>query len=793
MKKIVFVNLLVFITTFSGQAQSFFTWDNATVYFLLNDRFYNGDPSRDQYYGGSPTGVKSFQGGDLAGITQKINEGYFSDLGVNAIWFTAPYEQDNNPVGGDHYAYHGYYTLDWTEVDPNMGTKETLREMVDAAHARGIRVIMDVVMNHTGYGSGYPLHTWIRANSGGTDLNTPLAGLPDILTENVSTDVALPNVLLNKWDAAKEGQELAELEEFFTRTGYPRTPRYYLIKWLTDWVREFGIDGFRIDTAKHVELLAWSELKAEAILALREWKANNPTKKLDDLDFYMTGEVFGMGFTKNEYHTQGNFNSTINFDFKNAVVNPNNLENVYAQYAQGLNNDPEFGVLNYISSHDVDLFDRNNLYHGGSALLLAPGAAQIYYGDETGRPFYPGQNDDQRLRLFMNWDDMDTDLLAHWQKVGKFRQNHPAIGAGSHYRLNTSPYTFVREYIGETVYDKVVVVMNASGSTTVELGEIFPANSEVRDAYTGQVATVSDGKVTFTAGSQGLILIESTTALVAPPKLTISPADVVHSDDPVTVTLTATDPVDTNPTIYYTLDGSTPSTDSPVYTAPFTLTEETTVKAIACNDNGACSSVLEKHYHIGEIEGFTVYFYRPDTWENEPNIYYWNTDPAGVLAPVQWPGVSMVDEGDGWYSFFFEDLLSTNLIFNNAASPQTVDLSRNRVGWYYNEVWYNTKPNIGGVVNGLFDDVLKNNFKLFPNPGNDIVTVKYQLPQKGKTSLSICSINGQEITQIHAVSIQQAGDYEEQIDLKPLKLSQGMYLMKLNWEGSVATFKFSIK
>lgn len=773
-------------------AQSFFTWDNATVYFLLNDRFYNGDLSRDQSYGGSPTGVKSFQGGDLAGITKKINEGYFDDLGVTAIWFTAPYEQDHQPVGGDHYAYHGYYTLDWTETDVNMGSMEDLRTMVDAAHTHGIRVIMDIVMNHTGYGSGYPQNTWVRSSSGGNDYNSPLAGLPDILTENVSTDVPIPPVLLNKWDATKEAQELAELDAFFARTGYPKTPRYYLIKWLTDWVREFGIDGFRIDTAKHVELLAWSELKSEAILALREWKANNPDKKLDDLDFYMTGEIFGMGFTKNEYHTDGQFNSTINFDFRNAVNNPSNLEAVFAQYAQGINNDPEFGILNYISSHDVDLFDRNNLYHGGSALLLAPGAAQIYYGDETGRPFYPGQSDDQRLRLFMNWDDMDTDLLAHWQKIGKFRQNHPAIGAGSHYRLQESPYTFVREYAGTSVYDKVVVVMGASGSTTISVAGIFPESIEVRDAYTGNTATVNNGRLTFEAGNQGIILLESTSPLVAPPKLSLSPANINHSDDPLEITLTATDPKDSNPTIYYTLDGSTPTSNSPRYATPFTITETTTVKAIACNDANACSSVLEKYYHVGLIEGFTVHFYRPNGWENDPKVYYWNTKPEGIMAPVQWPGTAMVDEGDGWYSFSFDHALSANVIFNNAASPQTPDLTRSHEGWYYNDTWHDSKPKTD-IVSGLFDEKLANGLKMFPNPSNEWVNVSYQLPEAGKSSLNICNLSGQEIASIDNGSKKAAGKHEERINLKQLKLTQGIYLLKLNWEGHIATFKFSIE
>ncbi|MDO4419901.1 MAG: alpha-amylase family glycosyl hydrolase, partial [Ruminococcus sp.] len=151
-----------------------FTWDNATVYFLLTDRFYNGDESNDHSYnrGLDKDGnvadyntVASFQGGDFKGLTEKINEGYFTDLGVNAIWVSGWYEQIHGyTVGGDgknsfaHYAYHGYYALDYTEIDKNFGTEEEFRAMIDAAHEKGIRVVMDVVLNHPGYNTMYDMN-----------------------------------------------------------------------------------------------------------------------------------------------------------------------------------------------------------------------------------------------------------------------------------------------------------------------------------------------------------------------------------------------------------------------------------------------------------------------------------------------------------------------------------------------------------------------------------------------------------------------------------------------------------
>ena len=126
-----------------------FTWDNANVYFLLTDRFKNGNTANDHSYGrtldkdGKPldgwdTNPGTFHGGDFAGVTQSIEEGYFDNLGVNAIWISAPYEQTHgycdSGKGFAHYSYHGYYVLDYTETDANFGTKEEFKTLVDTAH-----------------------------------------------------------------------------------------------------------------------------------------------------------------------------------------------------------------------------------------------------------------------------------------------------------------------------------------------------------------------------------------------------------------------------------------------------------------------------------------------------------------------------------------------------------------------------------------------------------------------------------------------------------------------------------
>ena len=137
----------------------------------------------------------------------------------------------------------------------------------------------------------------------------------------------MPPQLIAKWKSeGRYEQEIEELDAFFERTGYPKAPRFYIIKWLTDYIREFGIDGYRSDTVRHIEESVWDEFKKECELAFGTWKENNQEKVLDDNNFYMVGEVydydiissgrsFDFGDKKVDYYAYG-FNSMINFEFK---------------------------------------------------------------------------------------------------------------------------------------------------------------------------------------------------------------------------------------------------------------------------------------------------------------------------------------------------------------------------------------------------------------------------------------------------------------------------------------------
>lgn len=516
-----------------------FLWENATVYFLLTDRFHNGNLENDLNFGRQPDGalLRNFMGGDLAGITAKIEEGYFDKLGVNALWFNPPVEQVHGWVDegtGKTYGYHGYWARDWTMIDPNFGTMQDLKTLVETAHEHGIRILMDVVVNHTGpvteVDSQWP-EEWVRTepqctyeDAASTISCTLVENLPDIRTDN-NDPVELPDFLKDKW--ANEGrleQELAELDAFFEKTGYPRAPRFYIMKWLTDYVRELGIDGYRVDTAKHTEAGIWAELYQLASEAFEEWKAANPKAVLGDQEFFMVGEVYGYAIghgleypyndeEKVNFYENG-FKSLINFSLKNDAGNE--PEKVFEFYSDMLNGAlSDYTVLNYVSSHDDNgPFDRDRekAFLAGTMLMLTPGQAQIYYGDETARPLEAqGANGDANLRTFMNWSDLEertetADLLEHYRKLGQFRNDHPAVGAGVHQMLNEATYTFARMLTQDDFVDRVVVVMDNNGEP-VNLEGLFADKEFLTNYYTGEEAMVMNGMIAFEEGTEGLMLI----------------------------------------------------------------------------------------------------------------------------------------------------------------------------------------------------------------------------------------------------------------------------------------------
>ena len=767
-----------------------FSWDNATVYFLLTDRFVNGRTDNDHSYnrgcdenGNVVSGMDeraTFHGGDFKGLTQKIEEGYFDDLGINAIWLSAPYEQIHGYLTGGsttptfaHYAYHGYYVLDYTQTDANFGTEAEFQTLVDTAHRHGIRVIMDIVLNHAGYNSMYDMNEygfgglaedwkdvyygnmtnvlekayhshiiynsesgndsalaakwanwwgpdWIRAGlegysqgSGNDDTTTPVAGLPDFKTESTAT-VGIPNLLKTKW--TKEGTlsaKTSEVQNWLSSNGYSQTVNNYVCYWLSSWVRKYGVDGFRCDTAKHVKPSEWAVLHNMCTQALKEWKAANPTKKLDDLDFWMTGEFwdYNIGYGKTKYFTEGKFDSMINFGTcGGGALASGTVGGLYSGYAQAINSDPEFNQLSFISSHDEVLAKSSqNMYDMGSAFVLLPGGIQIYYGDESGRDLVSGVNFDgaggsgQSLRSDMNWDSMDEELLAHWQKVCTFRKNHIAVGAGSNTELeSTSGTAFGRTYSKGNITDRIagVVYASANSDVTIDVSSLWANGETVINYYDGSACQVSGGKVTFNAGPHGTILIadkgdkpivsvngnakfkgtQQVTVSVEQADYAILSIDGGHSvkvTNGTKLTIGSTAYEGDNVVISYTATNTKGTVNG----------KKTFYKAYADEDisggGGGVVVTTPAKIHVKMADG------------SAPKVYGWTGSSSNFTAA--WPGDTFsTKDSEGYYVGEYSSVTgSYNLVIHNGGSVKTADITGLK-----GEVWIDVSASSGYDVKG---------------------------------------------------------------------------------------------
>lgn len=543
MKKILLLlgfGLLTSCSSVKNSQSNPFLWEGANVYFLLTDRFKNGDAANDINFERTEKAavLRGFEGGDLRGIIQKIDDNYFSDLGINAIWLTPVVEQIHgatNEGTGNTYGFHGYWTKDWTDLDPNFGTKADLKELVEKAHKKGIRIVLDAVINHTGPVTEkdlvYP-NSWVRTtptctynNYESTTACTLVANLPDILTES-NQPAELPQILVDKWK--REGKyetEMKSLDAFFARTGYPKAPKYYIMKWLADYVQEYGIDGYRIDTVKHTNEDVWKDFQKVCQESFDIYKRNNPSKVLDNNLFFTVGEVYGYGISqKKDYdfgdkkvnYYQNGFKSLINFDFKGDANK--SYEELFSNYSNLLNSDLNGKtVMNYLTSHDDGSpfdKDRKRTYEAGTKLLLAPGISQVYYGDETARTLtVAGADGDATLRSNMNWNDVKVNsstqnLLNHYQKLGKFRANHPAVGAGVHQMISNQPYYFSRILTKGNFTDKVIIGLDVKEQLKeVNVAGVFADGSQLKDFYSGALMPVINGKVSFSSNAP-IILLE---------------------------------------------------------------------------------------------------------------------------------------------------------------------------------------------------------------------------------------------------------------------------------------------
>ena len=467
-----------------------FDWDEAVIYFAVTDRFFDGDKSNNDAYGvgdydTSDKGGSSYHGGDFAGLNEKLD--YLKDLGVNTIWITPIVENitDDQPdaeTGMHTYGYHGYWASDFTKLNKHLGTEEEFAALIEAAHSRGMKLMVDVVLNHAGYGTENYFNNILKDEDGNT-----IKMLRDS-SNTVSGD--------DKQDA------LSDLPDFVTEDAEVRNQ---LIKWQTDWMEKYKIDYYRVDTVKHVDSTTWSAFKN----SLTEV---NP-------DFKMIGEYSGAGYanTAGELGT-GSMDALLDFDFNDFAKDfvggkISTVENSLLKRNAALNNTATMG--NFLNNHDDDTlqellvkksgFSEEEAYNlmkvAATLQITAKGQPIIYYGDELGQA---GANDwpYQTNRRDFDWKELEAQkadsnsIYNHYKTMLSIRNAYTDVFArGSRTSVLSSDeggYDVIARSYGDTT---LYVGMNINEkATVVTIPVSAEAGSKMENLYDGNEYTVSADK-----------------------------------------------------------------------------------------------------------------------------------------------------------------------------------------------------------------------------------------------------------------------------------------------------------
>ena len=487
-----------------------FRWQDAVLYYAFTDRFVDGDTSNDHPVDNpNVAGPANFHGGDLRGVKQKIDDGYFEKLGVNTIW-VAPlnknpdtaYQESPEPHRW-YTGYHGYWPVSSTEIDPHIGTARDLNELIEDAHGHGMKVIADLVLHHV-----HELHPWWKEHRDwfGT------LDLPD----------GRKNLRL--WD---EQQFTTWFEPYLPSFDFSKdAPVRALIDNSIWWANTYKLDGFRLDAVKHILPSFWWKFRA----ALRE-----QVKRPADSPLYLVGETFkdraGIMSFVGPNMLDGQFDFPLYDQIRETLgENKGDLtalddaltasEKVYGKetlmsplignhdkgrfmaYADGDlptahgEKEEEVGWKNPPTVNDPKNYTKLEL---AQALLMAiDGVPMVYYGDEIGMTG-AGDPDNRRDMRFGDKVTPDEDrVLENFRKLGALRQRHPALRYGSRRTLTAGHdlYAFARAQLA----DRVVVLFNrATNESQFDL-QVSPelADGDYVDALSGNKVTVKDGKLKLT-------------------------------------------------------------------------------------------------------------------------------------------------------------------------------------------------------------------------------------------------------------------------------------------------------
>lgn len=546
-------------------------------YFVMTDRFANGDPSNDTaglgddplVSGFDPTDKGFYQGGDIAGLRDNLD--YVEGLGTTAIWLTPSFK--NQPVqgtGADASAgYHGYWITDFTQIDPHLGTNAELEALIDEAHERGIKVYFDIITNHTADVIDYEEkqysyvdqatspyrdaagNVFDPATYAGTDdfpeldpaTSFPYTPLVPAGKENLKVPSWLndPTLYHNRGNSTWTGESVTYgdfdgLDDLMTE--HPTVVDGFVDVY-QDWI-DLGIDGFRIDTVKHVDFPFWERWTTE-VLDYAHAQGKD--------DFFMFGEVYDADAAKlSPYVRRTDMSSTLDFAFQSAATSfasGNSAKGLAALFASDdmyttpdtsasalptfLGNH-DMGRVGYMLASTDDPLARDELAH--ELMYLTRGQPVVYYGDEQGFAGTGGDKD-ARQTLFATQvaeyadqplvtgeqagsvDRFGTDapLYEHIASLAALRDAHPALATGAQverYVENGAGVYALSRVDREEKVEHLVALNNAAQAREATFTTLTPgASYTVLHGDAEPVTADAEGTVTLTVPATSAVVLEA--------------------------------------------------------------------------------------------------------------------------------------------------------------------------------------------------------------------------------------------------------------------------------------------
>ncbi|WP_385619842.1 pullulanase-type alpha-1,6-glucosidase [Streptomyces sp. P8-A8] len=550
-------------------------------YFVMPDRFADGDPSNNRggltgsrlETGYDPTDKGFYQGGDLKGLTNRLD--YIKGLGTTAIWLAPIFE--NRPVQGTgkdaSAGYHGYWITDFTRVDPHFGTNADLTKLIDKAHAKGMKVFFDVITNHTAdtvdyaekaYGyrpkGAYP---YLDKDGRPFDDSKGLAKVDadsfpytpgNTTNDKVPAWLNDPTMYHNRGDSTFAGEsaeygDFSGLDDLWTERPEVVTG---MAKIYEKWVRDFDIDGFRIDTVKHVDLDFWTQWAT----ALDTYAAEHGRK-----DFFMFGEVYSADTAvTSPYVTRGRLDATLDFPFQEAArqyasqgAPASKLAAVFGDdYRYTTDKANAYEQVTFLGNHDMgrigtflkqdnpkaddaELLRRAEL--ANELMFLGRGNPVVYYGDEQGFTGAGGDKDARQTMFasktadYLDDDELGTDrthatdaydpkhpLYRNIAALSGLTRKNPALrdGIQTERYAEGSVHAFSRTDPRKP-YEYLVATNNGTGPRTVEL-PTASAGMNFRTLYggSGVVRSGSGKKVTVTVPALSSLVLRAEKPMGAP-------------------------------------------------------------------------------------------------------------------------------------------------------------------------------------------------------------------------------------------------------------------------------------